>query len=302
MSKIPPYLKHGDTIGLVCPAGYMALEKVQACVQALEHAGYNVLVGKTVGSDSLTYFSGTDEVRLADFQSMLDNEEVSAVLCARGGYGTSRIIDRINFKQYKRKPKWIIGYSDITALHAHLYSKYGIASLHAPMAAAFNDGDNEYLNSVLHAVAGQKSNYSCEPHEFNRRGKVTGDLIGGNLTLLAHLAGSVSEYKTKGRILFMEDIGEYIYNIDRMLIQLKRSGKFKDLAGVVIGKFTDSKDTERPFGKSVYEVIRDIFEEYDYPICFNFPVSHDKENYALKVGLEHTLKVGKSRVHLQEGS
>jgi muramoyltetrapeptide carboxypeptidase len=302
MIKIPPYLKQGDTVGLVCPAGYMALEKVQACVQALQHAGYKVLVGKTVGSDSLNYFSGSDDERLEDFQSLLDNNEVAAVLCARGGYGTSRILDRIRFKQYKRKPKWIIGYSDITALHAHLYSKYGIASLHAPMAAAFNDGDNEYLDSVLKAVTGEKYNYTCEPHEFNRTGKVKGDLIGGNLTLLAHLAGSVSEYKTKGRILFMEDIGEYIYNIDRMLVQIKRSGMLKNLAGAVIGKFTDTKDTERPFGKSVYEVIRDIFEEYDYPICFNFPVSHDKENYALKVGVEHILKVGKSRVHLQEGS
>lgn len=302
MITVPAYLKKGDTIALVCPAGFMPVEKVQTCLETLQDAGYKVLVGKTVGGSSDNYFSATDKERLEDFQSMLDNDDVSAVLCARGGYGTSRIIDDIDFSRYKRKPKWIIGFSDITVLHAHLYSKYSIASFHAPMAAAFNNGEenNEYIGSLLDALRGKKLRYTCEPHVFNRRGEAVGELVGGNLTMVAHLEGSVSEYKMKGKILFLEDVGEYLYNIDRMLLQLKRSGKLKKLAGVIIGGFTDLKDTERPFGKTSYEIIRDIFAEYEYPICYNFPVSHDRENYALKVGVGYKLKVGRHKVLLEE--
>jgi muramoyltetrapeptide carboxypeptidase len=302
MIKLPPYLQKGDTIGLVCPAGYMTLEKVQICVNTLEEWGYQVRIGKTVGGDSATYFSGTDEERLADFQQMLDDDTVKAVLCARGGYGMGRIIDYIDFKKFSKQPKWIIGYSDITVLHAHLYSNYYISSLHAPMAGAFNDEGykNEYVLSLKNALEGKKGKYSCAVHEFNKRGEAIGELIGGNLALLAHLVGTNSDSKTKGRILFIEDIGEYLYNIDRMFYQLKRSGKLSKLAGLIIGGFTDMKDTERPFGKTVYEIIRGVIKEYDYPVCFGFPVSHSDENYALKVGVGYKLKIGKSKVTLEE--
>lgn len=302
MIKIPPYLQIGDTIGLVCPAGYMAMEKVQTCITVLQEWGYKVKVGKTVGSDSTTYFSGSDEERLNDFQEMMDDDEVKAVLCARGGYGMGRIIDKIDFRKFKKQPKWIVGYSDITVLHSHLYSNYYISSLHAPMAGAFNEEGhkNEYVLSLKNALEGKKLKYTCPVHDFNRKGEAIGELVGGNLALLAHLVGTDSDIKTRGRILFIEDTGEYLYNIDRMLHQLKRSGKLSRLAGLIIGGFTDIKDTERPFGKTVDEIISDIIKEYDYPVCFDFPVSHTDRNYALKIGAGYKLKVSKSKVMLEE--
>jgi muramoyltetrapeptide carboxypeptidase len=302
MIKIPPYLQKGDTIGLVCPAGYMAWEKVQTCIQTLQVWGYRVKTGKTIGGDSKNYFSGSDAYRLADFQDMLDDEDVKAILCARGGYGVGRIIDLIDFGTFKKQPKWIIGFSDITILHCHLYSNYYISSLHAPMAAAFNDEGyhSEYVRSLKNALEGKKLKYQCPPHPYNRKGTAIGELVGGNLSLLAHLVGTDSDIKTKGRILFLEDTGEYLYNIDRMMYQLKRSGKLSKLAGLIVGGFTDNKDTERPFGQTAYEIIRDVVKEYDYPVCFGFPVSHEQENYALKIGVGYKLKVTKSKTWLEE--
>ncbi|HYM93119.1 MAG TPA: LD-carboxypeptidase [Chitinophagaceae bacterium] len=302
MITTPPYLQKGDTVGLVCPAGYMALEKVQTCINTLQGWGYKVKPGNTIGSDSENYFSGTDEERLNDFQQMLDDDEVKAILCARGGYGTTRIVDDINFKKFEEQPKWIIGFSDITVVHSHLYSNYYISSLHAPMAGAFNDGgnENEYVLSLKNTLEGKKIKYQCTVHEFNRKGEGIGELVGGNLALLAHLIGTDSDSKTKGRILFLEDTGEYLYNIDRMMYQLKRSGKFSKLAGLIIGGFTDSKDTERPFGKTAYEIISDAVQDYDYPVCFGFPVSHERDNLALKIGVGYKLKVTKGKVVLEE--
>jgi muramoyltetrapeptide carboxypeptidase len=302
MIATPPYLQKGDVIGIVCPSGYMPVEKASECIRVLnEEWGFRTKVGKTLGNE-FNYFSGTDEDRLNDFQQMLDDDEVKALLCARGGYGLSRIIDKINFKKFKKQPKWIIGYSDVTVLHSHLYSNYYISSIHAPMAAAFNDAGyiSRFVQSLKNALEGKKLKYSCEPHEFNKKGEAIGELIGGNLTLLAHLIGTDSDIKTRGRILFLEDVGEYLYNIDRMMYQLKRSGKLSKLAGLIIGGFIDNKDTERPFGQTAYEIIRQIVKEYDYPVCFGFPVSHGKENYALKIGVGYKLGVRKAKVILEE--
>lgn len=263
--------------------------------------GYKVKAGNTVGSQ-YNYFSGNDEQRIEDLQQMLDDDNIKAILCGRGGYGVGRIIDRLSFKRFKKNPKWIIGYSDITVLHSHIYRKYKISSLHSPMAAAFNDGEykNEYVQSLLKAITGKSEKYCCEVNTYNNLGTGTGKLIGGNLSLLAHLIGTPSDINTSGKILFIEEIGEYIYNIDRMLYQLKRSKKLEELAGLVIGGFTETKDTTIPFGKGVYEVIFDVVKDYDYPICFKFPVGHQKENYALKIGAEYKLHVGKKMVTLQE--
>jgi len=296
------YLQKGDVIGIVCPSGFMPVEKASECIRVLnEEWDFQTKVGKTLGN-AFHYFSGTDEERLNDFQQMLDDDEVKAVLCARGGYGLSRIIDQIDFKKFKKNPKWIIGYSDITILHSHLYSNYYISSIHAPMAAAFNDAGyiNRFVQSLRLVLEGKKIKYSCEPHEFNKKGEAIGELVGGNLTLLAHLLGTDSDIKTRGRILFLEDVGEYLYNIDRMMYQLKRSGKLSKLAGLIVGGFTDNKDTERPFGQTAYEIIRDVVKEYDYPVCYGFPVSHGEENYALKIGVGYKLEVRKSRVVLEE--
>lgn len=302
MSKFPPYLKKGDIIGIVAPSGYMPIEKIQTCIETLDSWGYTVQLGATTHSNSFNYFSGTDEERLSDLQQMLDDRNIKAILCARGGYGMSRIIDQLSFKKFRKHPKWIIGFSDITVLHAHLYAKYKIASLHAPMAAAFNEGEfnNPYIHSLKDVLEGKPLHYECPAHSFNRTGDTRGLLVGGNLSLLAHLCGTVSDFKTKGKILFLEDVGEYIYNVDRMLIQLKRNGKLEELAGLIIGGFTDNKDTDRPFGKTVYETIYEQVNKYEYPMCFGFPVSHEKENYALKIGAQYHLQVKDDGVSLIE--
>ena len=301
MIKIPPYLKPGDTIGIVCPAGYMPAEKAAAAIETLKEWGFRVLVGKTLGNQ-YNYFSGSDQERLADLQQMMDDDTVNAILCARGGYGMGRIIDKISFKKFRRNPKWIIGFSDITVLQSHLLTNYRIASLHAPMAAAFNDGENKnvFIQSLHDALLGRQAIYTCQGNPFNQKGKCSGMLVGGNLSLLAHLIGTSSDIVTKGAILFIEDVGEYIYNVDRMLYQLKRCGRFDDLAGLIIGKFTDMKDTTIPFGQTTEEVIRDVVSECNYPICFGFPVSHEKENYALKIGVKYELTVSATSVQLEE--
>jgi len=299
---IPPYLQKGDTIGMVAPAGFMPIEKMQTCIETLDGWGYSVQMGTTTHSSSQNYFSGTDEERLNDLQQMLDDRKIKAILCARGGYGISRIIDKISFKKFRKHPKWIIGFSDITILHSHIFSNYKIASLHAAMAAAFNDGEfnNPYILSLKDALEGKPAHYECEVHAFNKTGVAKGQLVGGNLSLLAHVTGTGSDVKTRNKILFLEDVGEYLYNIDRLLLQLKRSGKLDRLAGLIIGGFTDNKDTERPFGKSAYDIIYEQVNDYDFPICFQFPVSHNKENYALKIGAKYKLSVTDKVSVLQE--
>ncbi|MBS1730077.1 MAG: LD-carboxypeptidase [Bacteroidetes bacterium] len=301
MTKLPPYLKKHDTIGIVCPAGSMPLSKIKNCITTLKSWGYQVKCGNTLGKKPV-YFSGTDKERLEDFQQMLDDKNIRAILCARGGYGTSRIIDQINFSIFKKNPKWIIGYSDITVLHAHIFKNFQTASLHAPMAGAFNDDlkNNEYLESLANALKGKIFSYECDSHPLNRLGKAEGELIGGNLSILAHLIGSASDLNMHGKILFFEDVDEYIYQVDRMMVQLKRSKKLENLAGILIGGFTGTKDTTVPFGKTVLETIYEHIKEYHYPVCFDFPVSHSFRNITLKHGQFHRLEVGRKKVNLEE--
>ncbi len=287
---IPPYLQPGDRIGLVCPAGYMPFEKFQTCIQTLQEWGYQPVVGKTPGHQ-YHYFSGTDAERQTDLQQMLDETHVKAVLCARGGYGTSRMIDELNWEKFKANPKWVIGFSDITVLHSCLLTQLNTASLHAPMAAAFNDGEaqNKYIQSLRNVLSGQPVMYETAAHPANKKGSANGILAGGNLTLLAHQVGTATDIDTAGKILFVEDIGEYYYAIDRLLVQLQRSGKLKNLAGLIVGHFSDLKDTTVPFGQTVEEMILEKVKDYDYPVCFNFPVGHDKENVSLKIGVWYRL-------------
>ena len=232
----------------------------------------------------------------------MDDKNVDAVLCGRGGYGISRIIDKLCFKKFLKHPKWIIGFSDATVIHNYLFSNFKIASLHASMAAGFNDGGDKSENiiSLLAALKGKKADYTVEANSSNKKGTATGKLIGGNLTLIANGIGTPSAIKTNKCILFLEDLGEQLYNIDRMLVQLKRSGMLKNLAGLVVGGFTDLKDTERPFGKNIYEIFTDLLAEYDYPVCFDFPVSHGENNVALKHGSKHKLIVEDDGVVLKE--
>lgn len=301
MTIIPPYLKQGDTIGLVAPAGYMPSEKFQTCIKTLHQWGFNTATGKTPGHQ-FNYFSGTDKERAKDLQSMMDNKKIKAIICVRGGYGVGRIIEKLDFSKFVKHPKWLVGFSDITVLHNHIFSNYHIATLHAPMAAAFNgDGfKNQYVQSLPDALTGIKANYSTSPHPFNHKGSANGILVGGNLALLTHLIGTSSDLRTKNKILFIEDTGEYIYSIDRMMHQLKRSGKLDRLKGLIVGRFSEMKDTDIPFGQTTEEVIRDILKDVDYPVCFDFPVGHQDENYALKVGVKYTLTVDKASVTLKE--
>ena len=298
----PAALKPGDLIGITCPAGYMPKEKINDCVKTLRQWGYEVIVGHTVGSKSKTYFSGTDEERAAEMQAMFDAPEIKAILCGRGGYGTGRIIDLLDFSKFKKQPKWVIGFSDITVLHLHLNRQLRIASLHAPMAAAFQNGAsrNKYVQSLKNALGGMKSSYSVKSSPLNRTGTAKGELIGGNLALVAHLIGTSSFPDMAGKILFLEDIDEQLYNIDRMMYQLKRSGVLKELAGLIFGGFSKTKDTERPFGKKIDQLLFDVISDNTYPVCFDFPVSHETQNYALKEGGFYQFEVSKKGVSLHE--
>lgn len=296
----PPYLKQGSVIGITCPASAVIQEKVTSAILVLEEWGFKVKQGKTVGTEHF-YFSGTDAERLADLQAMMDDIEIDAILMGRGGYGMSRIIDSLDFSKFLQKPKWICGFSDITVLHNHLQANYNMSGLHSPMCGAFKQEskDTEYLKSFLSAITGGTLSYHTTPSPFNRNGDANGILTCGNLAILAHLTGSVSEVDTTGKILFIEDIGEYLYNMDRMMLNLKRAGKLDKLKGLIVGHLTDMQDTERPFGQSIQEIIYDKVKEYDYPVCFNFPCGHEDINYTLTLNMPHKLIVNETGGHLE---
>jgi muramoyltetrapeptide carboxypeptidase len=296
----PSHLKPGDTIGIVCPSGYIPLEKVQICIQTLEKWGYKVKLGTTVGAKKDS-FSGTDQQRAEDLQTMLDDASVKAILCARGGYGASRIINTIHFQAFNKQPKWVIGFSDITVLHAAILQQ-NCMSIHGPMAAAFAKGEagEPYIQSLKQVLEGEKTSYTIPAHSMNTLGNAKAEMVGGNLCILAHLIGSKNALDTNEKILFIEDVGEYHYNIDRLMIQCKNAGLFENLAGLVIGGFTDLKDPSSDFGASANEIIKEHIVGYTYPICFDFPISHSLPNFAIKQGQVYSLAVSAQEVSLTE--
>ena len=304
---IPPYLKTGDTVGITCPAGHISAEELEPAVNALQSWGFKLRLGSTVGKRDFT-FGGTDEERAADFQQMLDDPSLQAILCARGGYGCIRIIDRLDFKKFTIKPKWIIGFSDITVIHAHLNHNYRIASIHSKMCNSFpyrlNESEPGQLKSILsirEALTGSRVEYPLMPDPGNKNGIGTGILVGGNLKTIETLAGSASDIRTGGMILFVEDVGEYLYSIDRMFFSLKRTGKLHLLAGLLIGGFRVKEDDPGDeFGRSVYNIVLQHVAAYNYPVCFNFPVGHQKVNFALKCGVQHQLTVNDQEVIFKE--
>jgi len=299
-STTPPFLRQGSLIGITAPSGYVSQERVAYAVTVLEKWGFKVKLGATIGNEH-NYFSGTDAQRLADLQSMMDDPEIGAILMGRGGYGLSRIIDALDFTAFVARPKWICGFSDITVLHSHIEARYGIASLHSPMCGAFKpeSAHEAYLKTFRAALCGESIMYHIGDTKNNRHGVAEAPLTGGNLSLLAHLIGSASEIDTKGKILFLEDIGEHLYKIDRMMLTLKRAGKLNGLKGLILGGFTDLEDTERPFGQAVEDIIRDKVKEYDYPVCFYFPCGHQEVNYTLTLGAMHKLAVSENGVILE---
>ncbi|WP_421943471.1 S66 peptidase family protein [Pedobacter sp.] len=304
--KIPPYLKQGDTIGITSPAGYVTLDEIQPSVLQMQSWGFNIKIGDSIGKRDFTY-GGTDEERLNDFQKMLDDPNIKAIMCARGGYGFVRIIDKLDFSSFKKNPKWIIGFSDITVLHCHLAKNYGIASIHSKMCNSFPDDwakaepiQIDTILSIRNALSGAQTNYNAPANLNNRTGKAEGILVGGNLSIIETLAGSDSDLDTKGKILFIEDTGEYLYSIDRMLWNLKRSNKLKNLKGLIIGGFkVKPDDAGEEFGKTIYDIVLEKVKEYSYPIAFDFPVGHQKNNFALKCGANHVLTVNESGSTLQ---
>ena len=304
---IPPYLKPGDTIGITCPAGHMSATELEPAQATLQSWGFKLRLGSTVGKRDFT-FGGTDEERRADFQQMLDDPSLQAILCARGGYGCIRIIDQLDFKKFVAKPKWIIGFSDITVIHAHLSHNYRIASIHSKMCNSFpyrlKEAEPAQLKSILSirtVLTGNKVEYPLVPDLSNKNGAGIGMLTGGNLKTIETLAGSASDIHREGMILFLEDVGEYVYSIDRMFYSLKRTGKLDRLAGLLIGDFkVKADDPGDEFGRSVYNIVLDHVSPYQYPVCFNFPVGHQKVNFALKCGVKHQLTVSDQEVIFKE--
>jgi len=300
LKNIPPFLKPGDTIGVTCPSGYVSAERVQHAIVVLERWGFKTVLGKTVGNE-FHYFSGDDATRLADLQAMLDDPNIDAILMGRGGYGLSRIIDQIDFTKFVQRPKWICGFSDITVLHSHIQAQYGIPTIHSVMCGAFKPETEEadYILSFRKALMGEALSYSFAPSPYNRVGEVSSKIVGGNLAMLSHLTGSASQIDTAGKILFIEDIGEHLYHIDRMLLNLKRSGQLSKLKGLLVGSFTDIEDTDRPFGQSLEQIISDKVKEYDFPVAYNFACGHDEVNYTLVLGAEHLFMVTEEHISLQ---
>jgi len=288
-SITPAYLKPGDCIGIVAPARKISAEELAPAIQEIENWGLKVRLGKNIYA-ARSQFAGADEQRCTDFQDMLNDAEVKAIIAARGGYGSVRIIDSLDFSSLRKNPKWIIGYSDMTVFHNHIHAHYGIETLHATMPISFTK-DAESLSLLKKTLFGENPEYWIGDHPLNRKGEATGTLIGGNLSLLYSLASTPSDIDTTGKILFLEDLDEYLYHIDRMMMQLKRSGKLENIMGLVIGGFSEMKDNTVPFGKTAEEIILDTVKEYPYPVCFGFPAGHGVQNYPLVMGREVAFSV-----------
>ncbi len=305
--KSPPCLKTGDIIGICCISGYIAAAEIEPAVNRIQSWGYTVKIGNTIGKKDFT-FGGTDAERLADFQAMLDEPEIKAILFARGGYGAVRIIDQVDFKKFQQYPKWIIGFSDVTVVHSHIQRNFGVATIHSKMCNSFpqdwekaEEIQQEAIESIRRCLTGELMHYSCESNLKNKPGKSTGILTGGNLRTLENLSGTKSDVITRNKILFLEDTEEYLYNIDRMLWNLKRTGKLEGLNGLIIGGFNIKPDDPgEEFGRSLEDLVLEKLKGLDFPVCFDFPVGHQRNNFALKCGTPHQLNVDSNGCTLTE--
>jgi muramoyltetrapeptide carboxypeptidase len=295
----PPLLQAGDTIGLVAPASYVKAEELTRFLAILDNWGFKALQGRNLFRRKNS-FAGNDEQRASDFQQMLDDTSVKAILCARGGYGTIRIMDKLRFDTFIQSPKWIVGCSDITVLHTMLQKNLNTESLHAIMPRHISAGkkDLSSLDSLKNALFGNLKEYHLKADRHNRAGEASGILVGGNLSVLYSMRGTGLDIDTAGKILFLEDVGEYLYHIDRMIMNLKISGKLKDLKGLIIGGMSGMKVSVSGFRKTAYDVIREAVEEYSYPLIFGFPAGHMRPNMALILGREVILRVGPDECNL----
>ncbi len=295
MSRGPSYLVKGDTILIIATARARNEIAIAPAIKILQSWGLIVITGKNLYKQ-YHQFAGTDEQRAEDLQWAIDHEEAKAVLIAGGGYGTLRIIDHVSFKDFSKQPKWFIGYSDTTVLQARL-SSLKQPSIHGTMAFQFAK-NKEATESIKRLLFGKKVTHTAPLSKLNRRGKAEGEVVGGNLSLIYALSGSKDDLNTKNKLLFIEDLDEQLYHIDRMMLQLKRSGKLKGLKGLIVGGMTEMKDNAVPFGKTAEEIIFEAVEEYNYPVCFNFPAGHIENNMALYFGKKAELRVNKNQVKL----
>lgn len=292
---LPDHLKKGDTILIIGTARARAKELIEPAIEILKSWGLKVELGKNLFKKH-NQFAGTDEQRAHDLQWAIDHKTAKAVLIAGGGYGTMRIIDHIDTKHIKKFPKWFIGYSDATVLQARL-AKLGIACIHGTMAFQFPK-NKEATNSIRSILFGENYSYQVPKNKLNRVGETSGEIVGGNLSLIYALSGSVDDLQTKNKILFIEDLDEQLYHIDRMMLQLKRSGKLKNLKALIVGGMSDMKDNAIPFGKTANEIVLDAVKEYNYPVCFDFPAGHIDKNLALVFGKKVKLMVTKNKTEL----
>jgi len=277
-------------IRIVSPAKAIEKEHVDFAKKFLESRGFYVEISQHCLGKNY-YFSGTDSERLSDFQNALDDDSIDVILCARGGYGCIRIIDDLDFSNFVEKPKLIIGFSDVTVFHNHIHSHFNIPTVHASMPLNFSNNSDKSLQSIVDVINQKPLKYEIHTNSYNKSGTATAEIIGGNLAIIYALIGTNSDINLDDKILFIEDVGEYIYAIDRMMWALKKSGKFNKLAGLVVGGLTNIKDTEIPFGKTVETVILEAVSHLDIPVCFNFPAGHIDDNRAIVLGKETRLNV-----------
>lgn len=295
----PPYLKSGDKIAIVATARKVSPSEMEAAILVFKSWGLQVVTGPHLFGENNQY-SGSDEERANDLQMMLDDKDIKAIICARGGYGTVRIIDRLDFSTFEQHPKWIVGYSDITVLHSHIQTQFGIETLHAIMPINFPEKGAEIaIVSLRKALFGEILEYNFVSDPMNVGGTVSGILTGGNLSILYSLIGSPSDIQTEGKILFIEDLDEYLYHIDRMMMNLKRSGKLSGLKGLIIGGLNKMNDNTVPFGKQADQIIAEYALDAGIPVCFNFPAGHMADNRALIMGREVQLNITKDGVSIQ---
>ena len=287
----PKHLTQGDKIAIVSTARKISKEEIAPAIKKFTDWGLNVVLGENI-FNSYNQFAGTDDERLSDLQQMLDDDSIKAIMCSRGGYGTARIIDKFNFDRFKENPKWIVGYSDITVLHSKI-NKLNIESIHATMPINFpqSNEDNESIICLKKALFGKQIKHKINSHKFNKTGSAKGTVIGGNLSILYSLRGTNLDLDTDNKILFIEDLDEYLYHIDRMMQNLKLGNKLKNLKGLIVGGMCDMNDNTIPFGKDAYEIINEAVAEYDYPVCYNFPAGHIKQNFALILGRKINLEI-----------
>lgn len=297
---IPPSLEPGDTVAIAAPARKVSEQEMLPAVHFLREAGFRAHYDERLFAEC-HQFAGDEPTRTGYIQDLLDNPDIKAVWFARGGYGSARIIDQLDFSAFCRNPKWLVGYSDVTVFHAHIHQRYGIATLHAAMPINVHDGefDTPANKSLVDALSGRQLRYEIHKHPLSRPGEFSAPVVGGNLSILYSLMGSPSELDTEGKVLFIEDLDEYLYHIDRMMTNLDRSGKLQNLAGLVVGCLSDMHDNTIPYGKTAEEIVYEHCQKYQFPVIFNFPAGHEAPNLAVRMGCPLSCRVEPGQIILK---